>query len=144
MLTMFLVFHVVALSMVDQASKPLARPVRVSNGNILNIYPRKFEGLWTLSLFSSHQLFVQVWVLDATPGIVCPDGDGEDHPEELISVLSTLPNEVNTCSTVVPFFFYEVGRLQVLQSFYYLIICLQYVFLAPFYHHLSLHLQLLR
>ncbi|CAN6584330.1 unnamed protein product [Malus baccata var. baccata] len=59
----------VALSMVDQAAKPLARPVRV-------------------------------WVLDATPGIVHPGGDGEDHPEELISVLSTLPNEVNTCSMV--------------------------------------------
>ncbi|ONI35615.1 hypothetical protein PRUPE_1G546000 [Prunus persica] len=52
----------VALSMAEQAAKPLARPVRV-------------------------------WVLDATPGKVRPGGDGEDHPEELISVLSTLPQE---------------------------------------------------
>ncbi|XP_034675577.1 abhydrolase domain-containing protein C22H12.03 isoform X1 [Vitis riparia] len=53
----------VVLSMVEQAAKPLARPVRV-------------------------------WVLDATPGKVRPGGDGEDHPEELISVLSKMPNEV--------------------------------------------------
>lgn len=53
----------VALSMVEQAAKPLARPVRV-------------------------------WVLDATPGKVRPGGDGEDHPAELISFLSTLPKEV--------------------------------------------------
>ncbi|XP_068338854.1 uncharacterized protein [Pyrus communis] len=60
----------VALSMVDQAAKPFARPVRV-------------------------------WVLDATPGIVRPGGDGEDHPEELISVLSTLPKEVSSKRDVV-------------------------------------------
>ncbi|KAG4972840.1 hypothetical protein JHK87_029661 [Glycine soja] len=53
----------VVLSMVDQAAKPLARPVRA-------------------------------WVLDATPGKVRAGGDGEDHPAELISFLSTLPNEV--------------------------------------------------
>nr|CAN64140.1 hypothetical protein VITISV_012858 [Vitis vinifera] len=53
----------VVLSMVEQAAKPLARPVRV-------------------------------WVLDATPGKVRPGGDGEDHPEELISFLSKMPNEV--------------------------------------------------
>ncbi|KAL5167945.1 putative esterase/lipase [Glycine soja] len=52
----------VVLSMVDQAAKPLARPVRA-------------------------------WVLDATPGKVRAGGDGEDHPAELISFLSTLPNE---------------------------------------------------
>ncbi|KAF5479411.1 hypothetical protein F2P56_000233 [Juglans regia] len=55
----------VALSMVEQAAKPLARPVRV-------------------------------WVLDATPGKVRPGGDGEDHPAELISFLSTLPKEVSS------------------------------------------------
>ncbi|RYR10347.1 hypothetical protein Ahy_B05g078816 isoform B [Arachis hypogaea] len=54
----------VVLSMVDQAAKPLARPVRV-------------------------------WVLDATPGKVRAGGDGEDHPAELISLLSTLPREVD-------------------------------------------------
>ncbi|KAF3447409.1 hypothetical protein FNV43_RR12595 [Rhamnella rubrinervis] len=53
----------VVLSMVEQAAKPLARPVRV-------------------------------WVLDATPGKVRPGGDGEDHPAELISFLSTLPKEI--------------------------------------------------
>ncbi|PRQ20755.1 putative palmitoyl-CoA hydrolase [Rosa chinensis] len=60
----------VALSMVEQAAKPLARPVRV-------------------------------WVLDATPGKVRPGGDGEDHPAELISVLSTLPKEVSSKRDVV-------------------------------------------
>ncbi|KAF8411912.1 hypothetical protein HHK36_004470 [Tetracentron sinense] len=55
----------VALSMVEQAAKPLARPVRV-------------------------------WVLDATPGIVRPGGDGEDHPAELISFLSTIPKQVSS------------------------------------------------
>ncbi|KAI3488858.1 hypothetical protein L1887_47020 [Cichorium endivia] len=53
----------VALSMVEQATKPLARPVRV-------------------------------WVLDATPGKVREGRDGDDHPAELITFLSTLPNEV--------------------------------------------------
>ncbi|KAI3767558.1 hypothetical protein L2E82_17771 [Cichorium intybus] len=53
----------VALSMVEQAAKPLARPVRV-------------------------------WVLDATPGKVRAGRDGDDHPAELITFLSTLPNEV--------------------------------------------------
>ncbi|WVZ19460.1 hypothetical protein V8G54_006782 [Vigna mungo] len=33
------------------------------------------------------------WVLDATPGKVRAGGDGEDHPAELISFLSTLPKE---------------------------------------------------
>ncbi|KAL0555780.1 hypothetical protein IC582_004277 [Cucumis melo] len=56
--------------MVEQAAKPLARPVRV-------------------------------WVLDATPGIVRPGGDGEDHPEQLISFLSTLGNEVYSKQDVV-------------------------------------------
>ncbi|XP_022152449.1 protein ABHD11 [Momordica charantia] len=60
----------VVLSMVEQAAKPLARPVRV-------------------------------WVLDATPGIVRPGGDGEDHPEKLISFLSTLPKEVSSKQDVV-------------------------------------------
>lgn len=60
----------VVLSMVEQAAKPLARPVRV-------------------------------WVLDATPGIVRPGGDGEDHPEKLISFLSTLQNEVSSKQDVV-------------------------------------------
>ncbi|XP_031737177.1 uncharacterized protein LOC101222550 isoform X2 [Cucumis sativus] len=60
----------VVLSMVEQAAKPLARPVRV-------------------------------WVLDATPGIVRPGGDGEDHPEQLISFLSTLGNEVSSKQDVV-------------------------------------------
>ncbi|RVW86291.1 hypothetical protein CK203_043226 [Vitis vinifera] len=55
--------------MVEQAAKPLARPVRV-------------------------------WVLDATPGKVRPGGDGEDHPEELISFLSKMPNEVNFWSII--------------------------------------------
>ncbi|XP_062152344.1 uncharacterized protein LOC133860754 [Alnus glutinosa] len=55
----------VVLSMVEQAAKPLARPVRV-------------------------------WVLDATPGKVRSGGDGEDHPAELISFLSTLPKEVSS------------------------------------------------
>ncbi|KAL0359984.1 UNVERIFIED_CONTAM: protein ABHD11 [Sesamum radiatum] len=57
----------VALSMVDQVAKPLARPVRV-------------------------------WVLDSTPGKVRAGADGDDHPAELISFLSTLPNEVTTSS----------------------------------------------
>ncbi|XP_038886786.1 protein ABHD11 [Benincasa hispida] len=60
----------VVLSMVQQAAKPLARPVRV-------------------------------WVLDATPGIVRPGGGGEDHPEQLISFLSTLGNEVSSKQDVV-------------------------------------------
>ncbi|CAJ1926983.1 unnamed protein product [Sphenostylis stenocarpa] len=60
----------VVLSMVDQAAKPLARPVRA-------------------------------WVLDATPGKVRAGGDGEDHPAELISFLSTLPKEVSTKRDVV-------------------------------------------
>ncbi|RHN53475.1 putative palmitoyl-CoA hydrolase [Medicago truncatula] len=55
----------VVLSMVDQAAKPLARPVRA-------------------------------WILDATPGKVRAGGDGEDHPAELISLLSTLPKEVSS------------------------------------------------
>ncbi|XP_026455470.1 protein ABHD11-like isoform X2 [Papaver somniferum] len=60
----------VALSMVEQAAKPLARPVKV-------------------------------WVLDATPGKVRPGGDGEDHPGELISFLSTLPKQVASKRDVV-------------------------------------------
>uniref|UniRef100_A0A2N9G9E7 AB hydrolase-1 domain-containing protein n=1 Tax=Fagus sylvatica TaxID=28930 RepID=A0A2N9G9E7_FAGSY len=60
----------VALSMVEQAAKPLARPVKV-------------------------------WSLDATPGKVRSGGDGEDHPAELISFLSTLPEEVSSKRDVV-------------------------------------------
>lgn len=60
----------VALSMVDQAAKPLARPVRV-------------------------------WCLDATPGKVRAGADGDDHPAELISFLSTLPDEVFSKRDVV-------------------------------------------
>ncbi|XP_008806994.2 protein ABHD11 [Phoenix dactylifera] len=60
----------VALSMVEQAAKPLARPVRV-------------------------------WVLDATPGKVRPGGDGEDHPGELISFLSSMPQQVSSKHEVV-------------------------------------------
>ncbi|KAG1328207.1 putative protein ABHD11 [Cocos nucifera] len=60
----------VALSMVEQAAKPLARPVRV-------------------------------WVLDATPGKVRPGGDGEDHPGELISFLSSMPQRVSSKHEVV-------------------------------------------
>ncbi|XP_052203654.1 uncharacterized protein LOC127808948 isoform X2 [Diospyros lotus] len=60
----------VALSMVDQVAKPLARPVRV-------------------------------WVLDATPGKVRAGRDGEDHPAELISFLSTIPKEVASKRDVV-------------------------------------------
>ncbi|XP_031478423.1 uncharacterized protein LOC116249316 [Nymphaea colorata] len=60
----------VALSMVDQAAKPLARPVKV-------------------------------WVLDATPGKVRPGGDGEDHPAELISFLSKMPNKVSSKQVVI-------------------------------------------
>ncbi|CAL5187458.1 unnamed protein product [Lathyrus oleraceus] len=60
----------VVLSMVDQAAKPLARPVRA-------------------------------WVLDATPGKVRAGGDGEDHPEELISLLNTLPKEVSSKKDVL-------------------------------------------
>ncbi|KAG9136721.1 hypothetical protein Leryth_004496 [Lithospermum erythrorhizon] len=60
----------VALSMVEQAAKPLARPVRV-------------------------------WSLDATPGKVRAGADGDDHPAELISFLSTLPNEVSSKREVV-------------------------------------------
>lgn len=60
----------VVLSMVEQAAKPLARPVKV-------------------------------WVLDATPGKVRPGGDGEDHPAELISFLSTLPKEVSSKRDIV-------------------------------------------
>ncbi|CAN6475623.1 unnamed protein product [Victoria cruziana] len=60
----------VALSMVDQAAKPLARPVKV-------------------------------WVLDATPGKVRPGGDGEDHPAELISFLSKMPNKVSSKQAVI-------------------------------------------
>lgn len=39
--------------------------------------------------------YLKAWVLDATPGKVRAGGDGEDHPEELISFLSTLPKEVD-------------------------------------------------
>jgi hypothetical protein len=53
------------LSVVKQAAKPLAQPVRA-------------------------------WVLDVTPGEVRSDGNGEDHPAELISLLSTLPKEVSS------------------------------------------------
>ncbi|XP_017248207.1 uncharacterized protein LOC108219331 [Daucus carota subsp. sativus] len=60
----------VALSMVEQAAKPLARPVRV-------------------------------WVLDATPGQVRAGGDGDDHPAELISFLSTFPKEIASKRDVV-------------------------------------------
>ncbi|MCD7457265.1 hypothetical protein HAX54_034698 [Datura stramonium] len=60
----------VALSMVDQVAKPLARPVRV-------------------------------WVLDATPGEVRAGADGDDHPAELISFLSKLPNEVSSKRDIV-------------------------------------------
>ncbi|MED6218115.1 hypothetical protein PIB30_023830 [Stylosanthes scabra] len=60
----------VVLSMVDQAAKPLARPVRI-------------------------------WVLDATPGKVRAGGDGENHPAELISLLSTLPKEVSSKRDIV-------------------------------------------
>ncbi|PIA44221.1 hypothetical protein AQUCO_01700077v1 [Aquilegia coerulea] len=60
----------VALSMVQQAAKPLARPVKV-------------------------------WVLDATPGIVRPGGDGEDHPGELIAFLSSMPKQVSSKREVV-------------------------------------------
>ncbi|KAI5655931.1 hypothetical protein M9H77_24724 [Catharanthus roseus] len=60
----------VALSMVEQAAKPLARPVRV-------------------------------WVLDATPGKVRAGANGDDHPAELISFLSTLPDEVISKRDVV-------------------------------------------
>jgi len=38
---------------------------------------------------------LKAWILDATPGKVRAGGDGEDHPEELISFLSTLPKEVD-------------------------------------------------
>lgn len=37
---------------------------------------------------------LKVWVLDATPGKVRPGGDGEDHPGELISFLSGMPQKV--------------------------------------------------
>ncbi|XP_073220526.1 uncharacterized protein [Cicer arietinum] len=60
----------VVLSMVDQAAKPLARPVRA-------------------------------WILDATPGKVRAGGDGEDHPAELISLLSKLPKEISSKKDVV-------------------------------------------
>lgn len=60
----------VALSMVEQAAKPLARPVRV-------------------------------WVLDATPGKMCPGVDGEDHPAELISFLSKMPKQVSSKREIV-------------------------------------------
>ncbi|KAK7250974.1 hypothetical protein RIF29_33790 [Crotalaria pallida] len=62
----------VALSMVDQAAKPLARARPV-----------------------------KVWSLDATPGKVQAGGDGEDHPGELTSFLSTLPKEVSSERYVV-------------------------------------------
>ncbi|KAL3638649.1 hypothetical protein CASFOL_016556 [Castilleja foliolosa] len=60
----------VALSMVDQVAKPLARPVRV-------------------------------WVLDATPGKVRAGGDGDDHPAELISFLSSFPKKVSSKRDVI-------------------------------------------
>ncbi|KAH6775174.1 alpha/beta-Hydrolases superfamily protein [Perilla frutescens var. hirtella] len=60
----------VALSMVDQVPKPLARPVRI-------------------------------WVLDSTPGKVRAGADGDDHPAELISFLSTFPKEVSSKQDVV-------------------------------------------
>ncbi|GAQ82053.1 hypothetical protein KFL_000990020 [Klebsormidium nitens] len=53
----------VALSMVEQAKKPLAQPV-------------------------------QVWVLDATPGLVRAGLDEEDHPAELIAALKKMPKLV--------------------------------------------------
>ncbi|XP_057793721.1 uncharacterized protein LOC131010287 isoform X2 [Salvia miltiorrhiza] len=42
-----------------------------------------------------------VWVLDSTPGKVRAGADGDDHPAELISFLSTLPKEVSSKQDVV-------------------------------------------
>ncbi|KAL1542775.1 putative esterase/lipase [Salvia divinorum] len=44
---------------------------------------------------------VRVWVLDSTPGKVRAGADGDDHPAELISFLSTLPKEVSSKQDVV-------------------------------------------
>lgn len=54
---------------------------------------------WILLLIS-----FQVWVLDATPGNVRAGADGDDHPAELISFLSTLPKEVH-CLLAEPIYF---------------------------------------
>ncbi|XP_022634756.1 uncharacterized protein LOC106757022 [Vigna radiata var. radiata] len=45
--------------------------------------------------------YLKAWVLDATPGKVRAGGDGEDHPAELISFLSTMPKEISTKQEVV-------------------------------------------
>uniref|UniRef100_A0A6N2MLE5 AB hydrolase-1 domain-containing protein n=1 Tax=Salix viminalis TaxID=40686 RepID=A0A6N2MLE5_SALVM len=69
----------VALSMVEQAAKPLAQSVRI------------------LIVFAP----LQVWSLDATPGKVRVGGDGEDHPAELISFIRKLPKEVYSKQDIV-------------------------------------------
>ena len=90
----------VALSMVEQAAKPLARPVRVSftsssaccqcSGN--EVADTIYSLLW---LFSQYSVPQKVWVLDATPGKVRAGGDGEDHPAELIEFLRRMPTQVD-------------------------------------------------
>ncbi|KAB5512511.1 hypothetical protein DKX38_029539 [Salix brachista] len=70
---------VIALSMVEQAAKPLAQSVRI------------------LIVFAP----LQVWSLDATPGKVRVGGDGEDHPAELISFIRKLPKEVYSKQDIV-------------------------------------------
>lgn len=44
---------------------------------------------------------VQVWMLDATPGEVRAGGDGEDHPQELIQALATMPGPITDRKQVV-------------------------------------------
>ncbi|KAJ1390839.1 Alpha/Beta hydrolase fold, partial [Sesbania bispinosa] len=136
----------VVLSMVDQAAKPLARPVRnrwhkkmdwkmlspnketkrtpvleefmtgyftvLKNGDNSQdltvaripseahalVHGKCAEGEHTHGV---HGDVIEAWVLDATPGKVRAGGDGEDHPAELISFLSTLPKEVSSKRDVV-------------------------------------------
>lgn len=74
-----------------------------------------YECLWIESYL--HIYCFKVWVLDATPGKVRAGGDGEDHPAELISFLSTLPKEVVDLQFVhLYLFFNELSIRQIEQN----------------------------
>lgn len=64
--------------------------------------------LWRLHPFlilAINFFVLQVWVLDSTPGKVCPGGHRDDHPAELISLLRALPKEVSLGSSSCHIFF---------------------------------------
>lgn len=86
--------YTVALSMVDQAAKPLARPVKVP---IIFYHWFQYESNKTCDLWNQYlqnSFIWKVWCLDATPGKLRPGGHGEDRPGELITFLSRMPEQV--------------------------------------------------